>query len=60
MSTEAHLAELIEKHHVLEAEIDRELERPLADTLKLTELKREKLRIKEEITRLSSEQEQVA
>ncbi len=60
MSTEAHVAELIEKHDVLEAQIDTELERPLADTLRLTELKREKLRIKEEITRLSAQQEQVA
>jgi hypothetical protein len=60
MSTEAHLAELIEKHHALEAQIEEELERPLADTLKVTEIKREKLRIKEQITRLQGEQEQVA
>lgn len=60
MSTEAHVAELVDKHNVLEAQIDKELERPLADTLRLTELKREKLRIKEEIARLSVEQEQVA
>jgi len=60
MSIEAHLDELIEKHHVLEAEIDTEMERPLADTLKITELKRQKLRIKEEIARLKSDTEQVA
>lgn len=60
MSIEAHLAELSDKHHALEAEIDLEMERPLADTLKITELKRQKLRIKEEITRLKSDKEQVA
>ena len=60
MSTEAHLAELTEKHHALEAQIDKEMERPLADTLRLTELKRQKLRIKEEITRLKDQKEQVA
>lgn len=60
MSIEAHLAELTEKHHVLEAEIDQEMDRPLADTLKITELKRQKLRIKEEIARLKSDTEQVA
>lgn len=60
MGTEAHLAELTEKHNVLEAEIETEMERPLADTLKLTELKREKLHVKEELTRLQDDNEQVA
>lgn len=60
MSIQAHLAELTDKHHALEAEIDQEMERPLADTLKITELKRQKLRIKEEITRLESDKEKVA
>ena len=60
MSIEAHLAELTEKHHALEAQIDEEMERPLADTLKITELKRQKLRIKEEIERIKSEKEHVA
>lgn len=60
MSLDAHIAELTQKHHALEAEIEREMERPLADTLKLTELKREKLQIKEEIARLQNEKPQVA
>ncbi len=60
MGTEAHLAELTEKHSALEAEIETEMERPLADTLKLTELKREKLQVKEELTRLQDDNEQVA
>jgi len=60
MSIEAHLVELTEKHHTLEAEIEQEMERPLADTLKITELKRQKLRIKEEIERLKSDQHDVA
>ena len=60
MSIEAHLVELTEKHHTLEAEIEQEMERPLADTLKITELKLQKLRIKEEIERLKSDQHDVA
>ena len=60
MSLEGHIAELTQKHHALEAEIEQEMERPLADTLKLTELKREKLQIKEEIARLQNEKSKVA
>ena len=54
MSIETHIAELTEKHHALEAEIEAEAERPLADTLKITDLKRRKLKIKEEIERLQT------
>ena len=37
------------KHANLEQEIDEEVHRPLPDELHLTELKREKLRIKDEM-----------
>jgi hypothetical protein len=40
------------KHAHLEQEIDDELHRPLPDQSVLTRLKREKLRIKDEIARL--------
>jgi len=60
MSIDAHLVELTDKHHTLEAEIELEMERPLADTLKITELKRQKLRIKEEIERLKGDEHDVA
>ena len=60
MSIDAHLVELTDKHHTLEAEIEQEMERPLADTLKITELKRQKLRIKEEIERLKGDEHDAA
>lgn len=41
------------RHANLEHEIDEEFHRPLPNTIHLTELKREKLRIKEEIERMS-------
>jgi len=54
MSGEAHLTALETKHHDLETQIDRELHRPAPDQSRLTSLKREKLRIKEEISRFQS------
>ncbi len=55
MSIEAHLAELTEKHKGLETRIHEELARPMADNLKVSELKRQKLRIKEQIERIQEE-----
>lgn len=52
MALDAHLAELNEKHSALDRKIVEETARPLADSLKITELKRQKLRIKDEIARL--------
>ena len=52
MALDAHLAELTEKHGALEKLIAEETGRPLADTLRITQLKREKLRIKDEIDRV--------
>jgi hypothetical protein len=60
MSTETHLVELTAQHNALEAEIDAELARPMADSLKISDMKRQKLRIKEEIEHLNSDSEQVA
>ena len=55
MAQHADLAGLEARHAALESEIDDEIHRPLPDQTHLTELKREKLRIKEEIARLSGE-----
>ncbi len=57
MTLETTLAELNEKHGALEIEIEEELARPFLDSLKVSELKREKLRIKEEIEKLTAESE---
>lgn len=54
MTLEAHVDALDKKHHQLEEEILSEEQRPYPDQLKITELKREKLRIKDEIARTSA------
>lgn len=53
MSLHAHLAELSEKHKLLERRIEEEASRPSSSDLELTRLKLEKLKLKDEITRLS-------
>jgi hypothetical protein len=52
MASVARLDDLSTQHQNLEALIEEELSRPMADSLKISELKREKLRIKEEISGL--------
>lgn len=54
MSLSSHLVELRRKHASLEQKIEQELRSPAADELQITELKREKLRLKDEITRLGA------
>jgi hypothetical protein len=54
MSVTAHLAELTEKHKLLEKRIEEELCRPAADPLKITRLKREKLKLKDQIVKLET------
>ncbi len=55
MSTESHLAELERRHQALEQELEDAMAHPGADDLELTELKRRKLQVKDEIARLKSE-----
>src|SRR5213083_16265 len=55
MSIQAHLAELERRHQALENEISEALAHPSTDGLKLAELKRRKLQVKDEITRLRQE-----
>ncbi len=53
MALEAHITELRDKHKILDLKIEQERSRPMVDNIKVTELKRKKLQIKEEITRLT-------
>ena len=55
MALEAHVAELTDKHRALEQKIENELARPSTDSIVISELKREKLRIKDELERLKAE-----
>lgn len=49
MAIDARIRELGNRHQTLDRAIDDELRRPQADSLKLKALKRQKLRLKEEI-----------
>jgi hypothetical protein len=53
MATSTHLAELEQRHRMLEDELAEALQHPSTDDLELVELKRRKLQLKDEITRLS-------
>jgi hypothetical protein len=55
MALDAHLAELSEKHRNLERRIQEELTRPSTDSAVISRLKREKLKLKDEIARLQSQ-----
>ena len=52
MSMQSHLSELERKHQALENEINDLLAHPGADDLKIAELKRKKLLVKDELTKL--------
>jgi len=52
MSMQSHLAELERRHKSLESEIEKELLHPAADEAHLHELKKKKLRLKDEIAKL--------
>ena len=55
MAIEAHLAELEKRHEALKDEINEALNHPSADDLEIVELKRRKLLVKDEITRLKQD-----
>ena len=55
MSIQTHLAELERRHHALEREIYEAQAHPATDDLKLAELKRRKLQVKDEIVRLQQD-----
>lgn len=52
MSMQSHLAELEKRHQALEREIGDAILHPSTDDLRIAELKRKKLLVKDEITRL--------
>ncbi|MEE2566547.1 DUF465 domain-containing protein [Hyphobacterium marinum] len=49
MPVEAHIRELDSRHHHLDELIEREMKRPGSDSLHLQTLKKEKLKLKEQI-----------
>jgi len=55
MTLAAHLAELSEKHRVLERKIREELARPGTDDAQITQLKLQKLKLKDEMAKLQGE-----
>lgn len=55
MALNAHLAELERRHQALDREIEASLAHPSVDALELVELKRKKLKLKDEISKLKSE-----
>jgi hypothetical protein len=52
MALQSHLAELERRHQALEKQIEHEALRPGADDLRLAELKRRKLQLKDEIEKI--------
>ena len=55
MTLQAHLSELISKHRALEKELADAIAHPASTDQELAEIKRRKLKIKDEITRLESQ-----
>ena len=53
MTVASHLQELRRKHETLSTEVEKAQRSPAPDALKIAQLKKQKLRLKEEITRLS-------
>ncbi|WP_430511122.1 YdcH family protein [Pannonibacter phragmitetus] len=54
MSMQSHLAELERRHAALDEEIETALRHPSVDTLELAEMKRKKLKLKDEILKIQS------
>lgn len=54
MTVTSHLVELRKKHDVLSEMVEEAQRSPGVDDLKIAELKKQKLRIKEEIARLAA------
>lgn len=55
MSLSSHLQELKKKHQVLSERVEEAQRAPGTDDLQIADLKKQKLRLKEEISRISSE-----
>jgi hypothetical protein len=59
MARAAHLAELSEKHRMLELQIREEMAHPGADETRIVQWKREKLKLKDEMAKLERKNGQV-
>ncbi|MCJ2083703.1 YdcH family protein [Methylobacterium sp. J-090] len=59
MSLQTHLTQLARKHEALEREIHDATHRPSANDLRIAELKRKKLLLKDEMNRLRSDTDSV-
>lgn len=55
MNLDSHVTELRSKHLVLSKQIEDEQRRPASNALEVTDLKRRKLYLKEEIARITSD-----
>ncbi|WP_297770881.1 YdcH family protein [uncultured Roseovarius sp.] len=53
MSLSSHIEELKRKHHALSEQVEQAQRAPGSSTLEIADLKKQKLKIKEEIERLS-------
>ncbi|MDP4033218.1 MAG: DUF465 domain-containing protein [Pseudorhodobacter sp.] len=53
MTIASHLQELRRKHEVLSETVEKAQRNPATDALKIAEMKKQKLKLKEEITRLT-------
>ncbi|MCU0901479.1 MAG: YdcH family protein [Cypionkella sp.] len=53
MTVASHLQELRRKHEHLSDLVEREQRSPATDALKIADMKKQKMKLKEEITRLS-------
>ena len=53
MSISSHVSELKRKHDALSTKVERAQRSPSTDDLSIVELKKQKLRLKEEISRLT-------
>ena len=60
MAIRADLTEVTDQHRTIEKQIIEEMGRPLVDDLKVSKLKRDKLRLKEEIAALDMNSKIVA
>lgn len=52
MSIQSHLLELKRRHAAIEQELSRELAHPASDPVRVAELKRKKLVLKDQMTRI--------
>lgn len=58
MTLTSHLTELSEKHRLLERKLEEALTHPSVDSLEISTLKREKLKLKDEIAKLRQDRRQ--